>query len=221
MILVEWLAVILALVPVILIEAAVYRRKLGITYGKALYPAGVANLASTFVGYPLAWILRLIGQLVLTLLMLLVMKIVGEPAVRSIGATTFNLMGVVVYSAWLPGDGGLWTLPAASLVGLVPAYFVSVYSEAWVLRRLMRGEDRPAIMALSYKANLASYFLLVAIAGVILVRFLLRSQLFRAGVRGNLRPFQRRQGSGSGASLVAYRSFRRVCVLSCGYEAHH
>jgi hypothetical protein len=66
-------------------------------------------------------------------------------------------------------------LPAASLVGLVPAFFVSVYSEAWVLRRLMRGEDRPTILTLSYRANLASYALLVAIAAVMLVRLLLRS----------------------------------------------
>jgi len=74
MILVEWPAVILALVPVVLIEAAVYHRRLGITYGKALYPAGVANLASTFIGYPLAWILRLIGQYALTLLLILVIS---------------------------------------------------------------------------------------------------------------------------------------------------
>jgi hypothetical protein len=160
-----------------LIEAAVYRRQLGTTYGKALYRAGVANLASTFIGYPLAWILRLIGQFVLTLLLMLVMKVVGEPSEASMNSVPARLVGVVVYSAWLPPDteSARWMLPAASLVGLVPAFFVSVYSEAWVLRRLMRGEDRPTILTLSYRANLASYALLVAIAAVMLVRLLLRS----------------------------------------------
>jgi hypothetical protein len=177
MILVEWPAVILALVPVVLIEAAVYHRRLGITYGKALYPAGVANLASTFIGYPLAWILRLIGQYALTLLLILVIKLVGEPSNASMNSIPARLVGVMVYSAWLSPDAehALWMVPAASLVGLVPAYFVSVYSEAWVLRRLMRGEDRLTLRALSYRANLASYALLVAIAAVILVRLLLHS----------------------------------------------
>ncbi len=177
MIFVEWPAVILALVPVILIEAAVYRRQLGTTYRKALYPAGVANLASTFIGYPLAWILRLIGQFALTLLLVLVMKLVGEPSGASMNSIPAKLVAAVVYSAWLPGEmyDARWMLPAASLVGLVPAYFVSVYSEAWVLRRLMRGEDKPTIRALSYRANLASYALLVAIPTVMLIRFLLRS----------------------------------------------
>jgi len=63
--------------------------------------------------------------------------------------------------------------PAASLVGLVPAYFVSVYSEAWVLRRWMEDEDKRDMLPLSYRANLASYVLLVAIAIAILVRSLL------------------------------------------------
>jgi hypothetical protein len=175
MILVEWPAVILALVPVVLIEAAVYRRRLGTAYAKALDSAGVANLASTFIGHPLAWILRLIGQFVLTLLLMLVLKLVGEPSEASMDSVPAKLVEVAVYSAWLPGEGAPWMWPAASLVGLVPAFFVSVYSEAWVLRRLMKGEDRHTILALSYRANLASYVLLVAIATIILVRFLLRS----------------------------------------------
>ena len=182
MILVEWPAVVLALVPVVLIEAAVYRRRLGITYRKALYPAGVANLASTFLGYPLAWILRLIGQLVLTLLLMLVTRIVGEPSDAAFDSIPGRLVVAAVSSAWLgPGaEDAPWMLPAASLVGLVPAFFVSVYSEAWVLRRLvklgaMESADRPTIMALSYKANLASYALLVAIASFFLIRFLVRT----------------------------------------------
>ena len=173
MILVEWPAVILALVPVVLIEAAVYRRRLGTAYAKALDSAGVANLASTFIGHPLAWILRLIGQFVLGLLLMLVLKLVGEPSEASMDSVPAKLVEVVVCSAWLPPEGAPWMWPAASLVGLVPAYFVSVYSEAWVLRRWMEDEDKRDMLPLSYRANLASYVLLVAIAIAILVRSLL------------------------------------------------
>jgi hypothetical protein len=176
MILVEWPAVILALLPVILIEAAVHRRQFGTPYRKALYPVGVANLASTFIGYPLAWMLRMVGQFVLSLLLMLVMQFVGESSNASMDSISAKLVSAVVHSAWLPGDAEreLWMLPAASLIGLVPAFFVSVYSEAWVLRRLMKGEDKLTILAFSYRANLASYAFLAAIAVVILIRLLLR-----------------------------------------------
>jgi hypothetical protein len=175
MIIVEWPFVILALGPVILVEAAVYRKRLGIPYGKALYPAGIANLVSTFIGYPLAWILRLIGQLVVVLLLSLAMQVLGVPETALGGKVVDSLLMVGTGSAWMgPGaEDALWMLPAALLVGLVPAYFVSVYSEAWVLRRMMKGEDKTAIRALSYRANLASYAFLAVIAVVILVRLLL------------------------------------------------
>lgn len=174
MIFIEWPAVIVALAPVILIEAAVYRRQFGTTYRKALYPASVANLVSTFIGYPLAWILRLVGEFAFSLLFLLVMKLVAAPSNVSMDSTWARLVGAALYSAWLPPEveGAHWMLPVASLVGLVPAFFISVYSEAWVLRRLMKGEDRLAIQAVSYRANLASYSLLAAFAVVTLVRLL-------------------------------------------------
>jgi hypothetical protein len=174
MIFVEWPAVVLALVPVILIEAAVYRKRLGITYSRAIYPAGICNLASTFIGYPLAWILRLLGQFALTLPLMLVFELVGEPSSTSMHPTLERLGVSILDSAWLPDDQ-TWMLPVASLVGLAPAFFVSVHSEAWALRRLMRGEDRATILALSYRANLASYTFLVVVDIAILVWLLLRS----------------------------------------------
>src|SRR5215471_553858 len=176
LIIIEWPAMILALVPVILIEAAVYRSYFRRSYSNALYPVGVANLASTFLGYPVAWILRLIGQFVLGLILTLVMGLVGEPSSGSMDSIGTRLVAVIVNSAWLPGDSesALWMLPAASLVCLVPAFFISVHSEAWVLRRLMKGEDRSAILAFSYRANLASYAFLAAIATIMLVRLLIR-----------------------------------------------
>jgi hypothetical protein len=61
-------------------------------------------------------------------------------------------------------------------VGLLPAYFASVYIEAWVLRRLMKGEDRRTIRDLSYKANLASYAFLVACAVFMLVCLAVRGR---------------------------------------------
>jgi hypothetical protein len=170
---IEWPAMILALVPVILIEAAVYRSYFRTSYSNALYPVGVANLASTFLGYPLAWVLRLVGQFVLGLVLELAMGLVGGASSGPMDSIGTRLVTVIVNSAWLP-EGEGWMLPAASLAGLVPAFFISVHSEAWVLRRLMKGEDRSAILAFSYRANLASYAFLAAIATIMLLRLLIR-----------------------------------------------
>ena len=165
MIFVEWPAMLLALVPVVLIEAAVYRRELRIPFRQALHPAGVANAASTLIGYPFAWLLRLAALFVLL-----------DPLAKV--AKPSQALIALVYSAWLPPEGeqAMWMLPAASLVGLVPAYFVSVYVEAWALRRLMKGKDRRVIRTLSYKANLASYVFLAACAVCMLVGLAIRGR---------------------------------------------
>lgn len=98
MVFVEWPLLLLALAPVILIESMVYRRQLGITYWKALYPAGIANLVSTLVGYPLAWILRLAGLFVLVYPLADVVK----PSGTSMNPAWTQVLTALAYSAWLP-----------------------------------------------------------------------------------------------------------------------
>src|ERR1700738_3773212 len=59
MIFVEWPLMICALLPVIAIEALVMRKRLSLSYGRAFVSAAKANVVSTFVGVPLAWVLML------------------------------------------------------------------------------------------------------------------------------------------------------------------
>jgi hypothetical protein len=110
MIFVEWPAMILALVPVVLIEAAVYRRELRIPFRKALHPAGVANVASTLIGYPFAWLLRLAASFAL----LDLLAVVPKPPLALIA---------LVYSAWLPpgAEETMWMLPLGLPGGLAPS----------------------------------------------------------------------------------------------------
>jgi hypothetical protein len=162
MIFVEWPAMFMALVPVILIESAVYRKQLGVRYWKALWPASAANLLSTAIGYPLAWGLRLAVQMVVSG--------TWNPAVNG-SSIWMNLVGIITCSAWLePARETLWIVPAAALVGLVPAYFISVYSEAWVLSKFFKDRGRASVTGVSYKANLASYAFLAACAVAWLVQ---------------------------------------------------
>jgi hypothetical protein len=166
LIFVEGPEMLMALVPVILIESAVYRKCLGIAYRKALWPAGVANVVSTLLGYPLAWGLRMFVQVVVSDPLA---KLVGTSSTRTWAGYVFLALG----PAWIGGEGDTWVLPVASLAGLIPTFFVSVYLEAWVLTWFFKDKGFAAIRTLSYKANLASYAFLVA-GGLILLVVALR-----------------------------------------------
>src|SRR5450755_3352914 len=55
MLFVQWPLMAYALVPVIAVELFVFRRALRLTYKSALLGTTLANIASTAVGFPIAW----------------------------------------------------------------------------------------------------------------------------------------------------------------------
>src|SRR5205807_278209 len=55
MLFVQWPLMAYALIPVIAVELFVFRRTLQLTYKSALLGTTLANVASTAVGFPLAW----------------------------------------------------------------------------------------------------------------------------------------------------------------------
>ena len=65
MIFIQWPAMICALVPVIAIEAIVIHRNLSLPYRRAFVGSAKANVISTLVGVPLAWVLMLALELML------------------------------------------------------------------------------------------------------------------------------------------------------------
>ncbi len=147
-------ALLLALIPVVFLEAEIFRRRISTSYGNILKAVAAANAVSTILGYPLSWVLLFGIELLLTTM--------GHALVlRGVWAKAAS---VIFQAAWLaPYESDLyWMIPAAALVGLIPAYFISVYSEAYVVRRLLR-ESRQKILPVSWVANLWSYGLLVTL----------------------------------------------------------
>jgi hypothetical protein len=63
MIFVELPFLAVALLPVAALEAAVYRWRLSMPWGQSWWGALRANLWSTFVGVPLAWLAQVVAQL--------------------------------------------------------------------------------------------------------------------------------------------------------------
>jgi len=164
MLFVTWPGMLVALIPIVLIEAWILKAKLEVTFGEAVRLGVIANLASTIIGIPLAWL-----------------TLVGIELVATSGGMAFGLdtpwrkvLAVTIQAPWLiPYESDLyWMVPAATLV-LLPAYFLASWGiEYAVIRKLLRVPepsifepkplDNPArfVRNASFVANLASYGLL-------------------------------------------------------------
>jgi len=121
---------LLALIPLVAIEAWIIKPRLKLATGEALRFTGIANVASTIVGIPLAWL-----------------ALVGLELVSTRGGTAFGLdtpwrklLAVTAQAPWLiPYESELyWMVPAATLA-LLPAYFlVSWGIEYAIVRKLLQ-----------------------------------------------------------------------------------
>jgi hypothetical protein len=145
---------LLLLAPVVLLEAAVYCRALQIRYRQSLRPVLEANVTSTLLGIPLAWALHFMVQSVLTS---------GGPA-GDLDTFAQKIYAVTVHGAWLGPyyEYPDWMLPAALMVGMVPAFFMTVLIESRVMRRLFPQTTRRTVHRSVWQANLVSYALLLA-----------------------------------------------------------
>jgi hypothetical protein len=147
-------AMVLALIPVILVETVVVVRMLKLRAWPAAKPVAVANLASTFVGIPLTW------------LALVLLEIATTGGGRAYGLDTprQKFLSVVWQAPWLIpyGTDLSWMIPTASLVLLVPFFFASYWVESWVVSAMLHKHSVGPVKPAVFRANLASYALLVA-----------------------------------------------------------
>ncbi len=143
-----WPASWMAFIPVVIIEAWIAKRILGLMWKPALFRTGLANAASTLIGIPLTW-----GAL-----LLIELGISGGGKAFGIGTLPKKLFAVIVQAPWLiPYEENLdWMVPAAAIVLLVPFFFASVFIERWAFDR-KRQLEKPLVRLWSWKANLVTY----------------------------------------------------------------
>jgi len=151
----QFILIVFAFAPVVVIEALLVRKAMGLTIRSALKDVAVANLWTTLLGVPLAWIFMLIVELV------------GTSGGTALGMSTpaRMLASVTLQAAWLvPYEQHLvWMIPAAATFLLVPCFVVSLVIERWVLARRWANRDRKAVFSAVLRANVGSYvFLFVA-----------------------------------------------------------
>jgi len=158
-----------ALLPAILVEAYVGKPLLKVSYGRSAWVFSVANVASTIVGVPAAWMAMFGLEFIFGTA---VGPLVSE---KALAAPVSKVIAVIMSSAWLaPVESDLyWAVPLAAMVLLIPSFFASWYLEAFVLDLMMVDEEWPTVRSASFKANLASYSLLFVCGSVWLIASLL------------------------------------------------
>ena len=144
-------AMIVALIPVILIEALVLGRALEAGMVSKLKAVSIANVVSTFVGVPFTWC----GLVALQ-------GLTGGATDHGIATPAQRLLAVTWQAPWLiPYEGELhWMVPTASLVLLVPFFFASYVIEANMICRMEPHAPSARIRPAVFRANLMSYVLL-------------------------------------------------------------
>lgn len=151
---------VMALPVVIAVEACLARRWLRVPWAAAWGWTAVANLVSTLVGFPIAWVACVLAQ-----------EFVGGGGVPNLPEPWFSVYTVTVQAPWLlPLEERLrWMVPTAGIVLLVPAFFASVWIEGWIYRRVLAPDaGAPSVRAATWRMHLVTYALLLA-AGLCLL----------------------------------------------------
>jgi len=154
MLMVEWPLMLCALVPVILLETEVVRRRLVLPYRKAISGVARANVLSTAIAVPLAWFIMFVIELSAGFPVLSAAMKRDWPIENSLLKYALH----VLTAAWV--SGSVSSIAFAAGVLLVPTFFISVFLECRSCRHSWSDVNRARVNRSVWYANLASYLLL-------------------------------------------------------------
>ena len=156
MIFVQWPLMFAALIPIIVLEFLLIRRWVLLSDEQAIGGMALANLLSTLVGIPLAW-LAMFG-------IEMGFGLAADKWHWKLGSPVLEGVYFVLTSAWIAPYNTYWTIPAAAAVLLIPCFYVSVWIERRVCLRAWPAADRVLVRRGVFLANLASYGVLLILA---------------------------------------------------------
>ncbi len=139
------------LIPVVAIEQWVVGRSVSLPGRTRWNGVIVCNLASTLLGWPIAWGL------------LLALQVVLEPSVDNVSwlhSPMREVMQTIVTPAWLApptGGRGLWIVPLATLVLLLPYFLISFWIERACLLWYWKSSDAALVEQACVHMNVVSY----------------------------------------------------------------
>ncbi len=143
---------IVALLPIVGLEAAILAKKLKLRFWPTAGWTGLSNILSTIIGIPLTWGALAAIQMITG----------GGRAYDRLDTFRGRFLAVTWQAPWLiPYESELhWMVPAASLVLLVPFFFVSYGSEFLFNRKFLVSNTSVTVRRGTLLANLASYLAL-------------------------------------------------------------
>ena len=153
----SWLALFL----IIPLEAAIGMYFTGFDGKLAAKISAQANLISTLLGIPLAWLMMVMLEVGASWVALVAPGL--QAALEKSGIAS-SVAQVTIFSAWiLPvGDAAAkWMIPCAAIFLCIPFCLISVWSEYLVARKILPAEDRSRALRWSWLANISSYSAIV------------------------------------------------------------
>ncbi|MBI3353090.1 MAG: hypothetical protein HY036_10995 [Nitrospirae bacterium] len=146
MIFITFPSMLIALIPIIIIESIVMSRYLSLATGRSLKAASIGNIVSTVIGIPLTWLLLVILQL-----------LTGGGSAYGLNGPFKKFLAITWQAPWLiPYESELyWMIPAATLILLVPFFFASWLIEYKVEKRLLSDIAADRVNRAVRDANLA------------------------------------------------------------------
>ena len=165
MIVLQLPAMVVLLIPVVLLEAFVVNRQLQIGFAKSASGVFRANLASTLLGFPLAWLLMLAVEFGCGFLFDGIYR--AYPGFDRVADNPiFGVAYFALSAAWIPGEDW-WPIPIAAAILLIPSFYISVWIERKICARVWSSEPSSVLSSLTKtvrQANIVSYLFLFGVA---------------------------------------------------------
>ncbi len=147
-----------AFVPIVLIECELLSKSLQLPYKRLFLPTCKANLISTLVGVPVAWLVMMsIGVAVYFGLS----QLPPSMAPPDSGFVSYLLLPLT--AAWVTGNSA-WQIYSAFVILTVPFCWASIYLEEPIVRKTFPDVAPALIRTATIRANIWSYVLLSAVA---------------------------------------------------------
>jgi hypothetical protein len=156
MIFIQWPLMFCALIPVIVVEALLIRRWVSLSHREAFTGIAKANLTSTVVGIPLAWL----AMLAVEYATMLPVSLAADKLHWKLDSPIFQAIGFALSVAWIAPFNAYVTVPIAAALLLIPCFYASVWIERRVCVWAWSAADATAVRRGVYLANLASYSVL-------------------------------------------------------------
>lgn len=168
MIFVQWPLMLVALIPVILIEALLIRLWLPLSPNEAFTGVAKANALSTAIGVPLAWGIMLVVEFVTFLLIASSLDYLDwEP-----DSPLFQVVFLIFSMAWplpmtdMTPETAQRLIPIVAALLLIPCFYASVWIECRSCLRSWTRHNPVLVRRAVYRTNLGSYALLFVLACV-------------------------------------------------------